>query len=131
MKRVTWWPQAFLGLTFNWGALVAWAAVTGYIGIPAWLLYIGGIGWTLGYDTIYAHQDKEDDMRIGVKSTALLWGARSRQWIAGFYGLATVWRIFSGRCLRCALTTRRAACACSNPIRCWDGFSSAACGSTA
>jgi 4-hydroxybenzoate polyprenyltransferase len=88
MKRVTWWPQAFLGLTFNWGALMGWAAVKGAIGLPALLLYAGGIGWTLGYDTIYAHQDKEDDLRIGVKSTALRLGAASRRWIAGFYAAA-------------------------------------------
>jgi 4-hydroxybenzoate polyprenyltransferase len=85
MKRITWWPQAFLGLTFNWGALMGSAAVTGHIGIPAVLLYAGGIAWTLGYDTIYAHQDKEDDMKIGVKSTALLFGQKSKQWITGFY----------------------------------------------
>ena len=88
MKRITWWPQAFLGLTFNWGALMGWAAVTGAIGLPALLLYAGGIAWTLGYDTIYAHQDKEDDIRIGVKSTALKLGEKSRQWIAGFYAAA-------------------------------------------
>ena len=89
MKRVTYWPQAFLGLTFNWGALVGWAAMTGSLGMPALALYAAGIAWTLGYDTIYAHQDKEDDALIGVKSTALLFGHRSRPWIAAFYGLAT------------------------------------------
>ncbi len=85
MKRFTYWPQAFLGLTFNWGALVGWVAVTGTLGWPAVFLYLAGFFWTLGYDTIYAHQDKEDDMRIGVKSTALRFGAASRAWVLGFY----------------------------------------------
>ena len=85
MKRITWWPQAWLGLTFNWGALIGWAAVTGTVGAPPIALYAAGIAWTLGYDTIYAHQDKEDDALIGVKSTALLFGPTSRIWIAGFY----------------------------------------------
>lgn len=71
-KRFTWWPQVFLGLAFNWGALLAWTARTGEIGWPAVLLFVAGIGWTLFYDTIYAHQDKEDDELIGVKSTARL-----------------------------------------------------------
>jgi 4-hydroxybenzoate polyprenyltransferase len=84
MKRVTYWPQAFLGLTFNWGALMGWAAVTGALGWPALSLYAGGIAWTLHYDTIYAHQDKEDDALVGVKSTALKFGARTRPWLAGF-----------------------------------------------
>ena len=74
MKRITWWPQLFLGLNFNWGALIGWTAVTGALAWPPLLLYLGGILWTIGYDTIYAHQDKEDDARIGVKSSAL--GAR-------------------------------------------------------
>jgi 4-hydroxybenzoate polyprenyltransferase len=92
MKRVTWWPQAFLGLTFNWGALMGWAAVTGGLEPPALLLYAGGILWTLGYDTIYAHQDKEDDARVGVKSTALRLGPASRAWIYAFYlGALALW----------------------------------------
>ncbi|VAW16744.1 4-hydroxybenzoate polyprenyltransferase [hydrothermal vent metagenome] len=86
MKRFTYWPQVFLGLAFNWGALMGWSAVTGTLATPAILLYLAGILWTLGYDTIYAHQDKEDDILIGVKSTALRFGAASRIWIAGFYG---------------------------------------------
>jgi len=90
MKRVTFWPQFFLGLNFNWGALVGWAAVTGWVGSPALLLYLGGIAWTLGYDTIYAHQDKKDDVRIGVKSTALRFGSDSKLWIAMFYAIATL-----------------------------------------
>jgi len=85
MKRVTYWPQFFLGLAFNWGALVGWVAVTGDLGLPAILLYAAGIAWTLGYDTIYAHQDKEDDAMIGVKSTALKFGDRTRPWLWGFY----------------------------------------------
>lgn len=87
MKRITWWPQAFLGLTFNWGALMGWAAVRGDLGWPAIVLYVTGVAWTLGYDTIYAHQDKEDDARIGVKSTALRLGDHSKIWIYGFYSL--------------------------------------------
>lgn len=85
MKRVTWWPQFFLGITFNSGVLIGWAAVTGAVELPALLLYAGGILWTLGYDTIYAHQDKDDDALIGVKSTARRLGEHSRHWVAGFY----------------------------------------------
>ena len=88
MKRITYWPQAFLGLTFNWGALLGWVAVTGEIAWPALLLYGGGLFWTLGYDTIYAHQDREDDALVGVKSTALLLGAKTPLWVATFYLLA-------------------------------------------
>ena len=84
MKRITYWPQAFLGLTFNWGALLGWAAATGSLQAPAFLLYAGGIAWTLFYDTIYAHQDKEDDALIGVKSTALKLGASTRPWLILF-----------------------------------------------
>ncbi len=88
MKRITYWPQLFLGVAFNWGALLGWAAVTGGLAMPAIWLYLGGIFWTLGYDTIYAHQDREDDALIGVKSTALKFGARSKPAIAAFYGAA-------------------------------------------
>lgn len=88
MKRITYWPQAFLGITFNFGALMGWAAVTGEIGLPAILLYIGGFFWTIGYDTIYAHQDKEDDISVGIKSTALKFGDASKKWVFGFYMLA-------------------------------------------
>ncbi|MGH6988756.1 MAG: 4-hydroxybenzoate octaprenyltransferase, partial [Stellaceae bacterium] len=88
MKRVTWWPQFFLGLNFNWGAILGWAAATGSLAAPAWLLYAGGIAWTLGYDTIYAHQDKEDDALIGVKSSALALGPRTRRFLYIFYFLA-------------------------------------------
>jgi len=89
MKRFTYWPQAWLGLTFNWGALMGWAAATGGLAWPPVLLYGAGLCWTLGYDTIYAHQDKEDDALIGVKSSALKLGARTRPWLAGFYAGAT------------------------------------------
>ena len=86
MKRITWWPQAWLGLTFNWGALLGWVAVTGTLSPAPLLLYGAGILWTLGYDTIYAHQDKDDDALIGVKSTALRLGALTRPWLLAFYG---------------------------------------------
>ncbi|MEE8295066.1 MAG: 4-hydroxybenzoate octaprenyltransferase [Sphingomonadales bacterium] len=88
MKRVTYWPQAFLGLTFNWGALLGWAAVTGALSIEALFLYLAGIFWTLGYDTIYAHMDKTDDILVGVKSTALKFGENTRAWLFVFYGLS-------------------------------------------
>ncbi|AMY71437.1 4-hydroxybenzoate octaprenyltransferase [Frigidibacter mobilis] len=88
-KRFTWWPQVFLGLAFNWGALLGWAAHTGSLSWPPVLLYVAGIAWTLFYDTIYAHQDKEDDALIGVKSTARLFGTNTPRWLALFL-LATV-----------------------------------------
>jgi 4-hydroxybenzoate polyprenyltransferase len=92
MKRVTYWPQFFLGLNFNWGALLGWAAARGDLLWPAVLLYIGGIFWTLGYDTIYAHQDKDDDALIGVKSSALALRARTRPFLFVFYAAAvTLW----------------------------------------
>jgi 4-hydroxybenzoate polyprenyltransferase len=87
MKRITWWPQAWLGITFNWGALVGWAAVA-EPGPAMWLLWAGGIAWTLGYDTIYALQDIEDDALAGIKSSARALGARARAGVAGFYALA-------------------------------------------
>ena len=85
MKRITYWPQAVLGLAFNWGALLGWAAVRGDLAAPAGILYMAGILWTLGYDTIYAHQDREDDILIGVKSTALRFGKNTARWLTGFY----------------------------------------------
>ena len=88
MKRFTWWPQVFLGIAFNWGALMGWSAATGSLGWAPILLYFSGMAWTLHYDTIYAHQDKEDDELIGVKSTARLFGARTRIWLAGFSAAA-------------------------------------------
>ena len=87
MKRITWWPQAWLGLTFNWGALMGFAAQTGRLDLPDMLLYAGLFFWTLGYDTIYAHQDKEDDALIGVKSTARLLMSQSGTWILRFYAV--------------------------------------------
>lgn len=88
MKRITWWPQAFLGLTFNFGVPMGWAAAAGVLEWPVLLLYAGAFFWTLGYDTIYAHQDKHDDEVVGIKSTALLFGNRSKKWIGGFYALS-------------------------------------------
>ncbi|WP_337997353.1 4-hydroxybenzoate octaprenyltransferase [Oleispirillum naphthae] len=88
MKRVTYWPQFWLGLAFNWGALAGWSAITGGLAAPALLLYAGGICWTLGYDTIYAHQDKADDVKIGVLSTALALGSRTRLFLTAIYPLA-------------------------------------------
>ena len=89
-KRFTWWPQVFLGLAFNWGALLAYAAHSGTITVAALLLYASGITWTLYYDTIYAHQDREDDALIGVKSTARLFGTNTRPWLWGFIAATVV-----------------------------------------
>ena len=89
-KRFTWWPQVFLGLAFNWGALLAWTAHGGSLRAPAVVLYLAGISWTLFYDTIYAHQDKEDDALIGVKSTARLFGANTVPWLRGFMMVSVV-----------------------------------------
>ncbi|MEA3041403.1 MAG: 4-hydroxybenzoate polyprenyltransferase, partial [Sphingomonadales bacterium] len=90
MKRITWWPQAWLGLVFSWGALVGWPAVTGRIELPALLLYAGAIFWVIGYDTIYALQDREDDALVGVKSSALALGRRARLGIGICYAVALV-----------------------------------------
>lgn len=89
-KRFTWWPQLFLGLAFNWGVIVAYAAHAGWPALPAVLLYAAGIAWTLFYDTIYAHQDKEDDVLIGVRSTARLFGATTGKWLALFLVLTVL-----------------------------------------
>jgi 4-hydroxybenzoate polyprenyltransferase len=89
-KRFTWWPQVFLGIAFNWGALLAWTAVTGSLSAPAVALYFAGIAWTLFYDTIYAHQDKEDDAMIGVKSTARLFGDNTHTWLRRFMIVSVV-----------------------------------------
>ena len=83
-KRFTWWPQVFLGLAFNWGAMLAWVAHSGSLSWPPVLLYLAGIAWTLLYDTIYAHQDTEDDALIGVKSTARLFGTETPMWLRRF-----------------------------------------------
>lgn len=88
MKRITNWPQLVLGLAFSWGALMGWSALVGDIGLPAVLLYIGCVLWTIGYDTIYAHQDKEDDAIVGVRSTARLFGSKTKPWLYGLYGCA-------------------------------------------
>jgi 4-hydroxybenzoate polyprenyltransferase len=96
MKRITWWPQLILGFTFNWGALMGWSAVNGTIGLPTLPLYIAGIFWTLGYDTIYAHQDRDDDARVGIKSTALLFGEATLPWVALFYSIAILFLMLTG-----------------------------------
>jgi 4-hydroxybenzoate polyprenyltransferase len=90
MKRITWWPQIVLGLAFSWGALMGFAVTFGRIDATALALYAGSIAWVIGYDTIYAHQDAEDDALIGIKSTALLFGARTHAALIGFYGLAVI-----------------------------------------
>lgn len=97
MKRITYWPQIVLGLAFNWGALLGWAAVKGELSAAPILLYAGGVFWTLGYDTIYAHQDKEDDLLIGLKSTALKLGEKTVPALFLFYGLAALLFAEAGR----------------------------------
>ncbi|MBM3560122.1 MAG: 4-hydroxybenzoate octaprenyltransferase [Alphaproteobacteria bacterium] len=96
MKRVTWWPQAWLGLTFNWGALLGWAVAAGDVHGPAVALYAAGFFWTLGYDTIYAHQDKEDDALAGVRSSARWLGPRTRPAIAAFYAVTVALLALAG-----------------------------------
>jgi 4-hydroxybenzoate polyprenyltransferase len=97
MKRVTWWPQIFLGLAFSWGALVGWTSQTEALSLPPILLYLGCILWTIGYDTIYALQDVEDDALIGVKSTARLFGRRTKALVALFYAATiVVWAVAAG-----------------------------------
>ena len=90
MKRITWWPQVVLGLAFSWGALMGFAVILGRIDLTALVLYAGSIAWVIGYDTIYAHQDAEDDALIGVKSTARLFGAATHRALVVFYSLAVV-----------------------------------------
>jgi 4-hydroxybenzoate polyprenyltransferase len=90
MKRITYWPQIVLGLAFSWGALMGWAAAFGRLDAPAVLLYAGSIAWVIGYDTIYAHQDREDDALIGIKSTALLFGDGTKPMLSLFYALAVI-----------------------------------------
>lgn len=97
-KRFTYWPQLVLGITFNWGALMGWSAVTGELPeIPALLLYAGCIAWTMGYDTIYAHQDKEDDVKVGVKSSALILGEKTKLFLWSVYGFALMCIAAAGR----------------------------------
>jgi 4-hydroxybenzoate polyprenyltransferase len=95
MKRITWWPQAWLGLTFNWGFLMAYAAVASEITLPALLFYAGLVFWTIGYDTIYALQDIEDDVMAGVKSSARALGTKARSGISVIYGLCLILTIVS------------------------------------
>ncbi|HXW25645.1 MAG TPA: 4-hydroxybenzoate octaprenyltransferase [Xanthobacteraceae bacterium] len=90
MKRITWWPQIVLGLAFSWGALMGWAAAFGRLDWPALALYAGSIAWVIGYDTIYAHQDREDDALLGLKSTARLFGERTKPVLAAFFATAVV-----------------------------------------
>jgi 4-hydroxybenzoate polyprenyltransferase len=90
MKRITYWPQIVLGLAFSWGALMGWPAAFGRLDWPALVLYAGSISWVIGYDTIYAHQDREDDLMIGIKSTALLFGERTQPILAAFYAGAVL-----------------------------------------
>jgi 4-hydroxybenzoate polyprenyltransferase len=89
-KRFTDWPQFFLGLAFSWGALMGWAGIFGRLSLAPLVLYAASILWTIGYDTIYAHQDKEDDELIGVRSTARLFGDKTRAWLVGLYGATLV-----------------------------------------
>jgi 4-hydroxybenzoate polyprenyltransferase len=96
MKRVTYWPQIVLGFAFSWGALMGWSAAFGRLDPPALLLYAGAICWVIGYDTIYAHQDREDDALVGIKSTALLFRERTKPVLAVFYVLAVVLLAFAG-----------------------------------
>jgi 4-hydroxybenzoate polyprenyltransferase len=96
MKRITYWPQIFLGLAFSWGALMGWAGAFGRLDPAAFALYAGSICWVIGYDTIYAHQDREDDALVGVKSTALLFGERTKPMLALFYGAAVALIAWAG-----------------------------------
>ena len=88
VKRFSSWPQTVLGLAFNWGALLGWTAVLGRLDWPAVVLYVGAVAWTIGYDTIYAHQDRDEDGVLGLKSTALRFGRSTRAWLAALYALA-------------------------------------------
>jgi 4-hydroxybenzoate polyprenyltransferase len=96
MKRITYWPQIVLGLAFSWGALMGWPATFARLDPPAFLLYAGAICWVIGYDTIYAHQDREDDALIGIKSTALLFRERTKPMLALFYVLAVLFIALAG-----------------------------------
>ena len=96
MKRITYWPQLFLGITFNIGCLIGYAAIENQLNFQIIILYLSGIFWTLGYDTIYAHQDREDDLNIGIKSTAILFGNNTKQWIIIFYSLMVLCLILFG-----------------------------------
>ncbi len=114
MKRYTYWPQVVLGLTFKWGALVGWTAVRGAVEWPAVALYAGSVLWTVAYDTIYAHQDKEDDLALGLKSTAIRFGAATKAWLWGLYGGAlALWSVaawLAGGGMATGLALAAAAC---------------------
>jgi 4-hydroxybenzoate polyprenyltransferase len=96
MKRVTYWPQIFLALAFSWGALMGWAAALGSLDWPPVILYVGAMAWVIGYDTIYAHQDIEDDALVGIKSTALLFGERTKPMLALFFSLSLILLAIAG-----------------------------------
>ncbi len=96
MKRITYWPQFVLGLAFSWGGLMGWASVKGEISLASVFVYCAAVVWTIGYDTIYAHQDKEDDALVGLKSTALRFGEKTKSWLTLFYGLTTVLLALAG-----------------------------------
>jgi 4-hydroxybenzoate polyprenyltransferase len=96
VKRISHWPQAVLGLAFNWGALMGWASVLGRLDLAPLILYAGAICWTVGYDTIYAHQDREDDGLLGVKSTALRFGRATKPWLTFLYAMAWLAITFAG-----------------------------------
>lgn len=119
MKRISWWPQLFLGLTFNWGALMGWAYINGTIGLPALLLYAGCVCWTLGYDTIYAHQDKEDDKRIGIKSLALRLGSHTKLAVGIFYSMTIGSWLAIGWLMHCNLWYYLALLCCGLHF-CWQ-----------
>jgi 4-hydroxybenzoate polyprenyltransferase len=96
VKRYSYWPQAVLGLAFSWGALVGWTSVLARLDWPAVVLYVGAVAWTIGYDTIYAHQDRDEDGILGLKSTALRFGRTTRPWLAALYGLAWLAMVLAG-----------------------------------
>ncbi|NUY39153.1 4-hydroxybenzoate octaprenyltransferase [Wolbachia endosymbiont of Litomosoides brasiliensis] len=96
LKRYVWWPQLFLGFTFNMGSLMGWAAVKNQISIEPMLFYVGCIFWTLSYDTIYAHQDKKDDEKLGMKSTALYFGDKTKSWLKRFYLISLMAWLYTG-----------------------------------
>ena len=121
MKRITWWPQVVLGLAFSWGALMGFAVILGRIDLTALVLYAGSIAWVIGYDTIYAHQDAEDDALIGIKSTARLFGARTHRALIVFYALAVVLIGVALGCWRRAMVGLDRACRVRRRI--WSGRS--------
>ena len=110
MKRITWWPQAWLGLVFSWGALVGWPAVTGDFALPPLLLWLGSVMWVIGYDTLYAIQDVEDDALVGVRSSARALGDRARLGVA------------SATCSHCSAGARRSGRCDRSRSPCWPCF---------